>query len=344
MFLYLAYIFVAAATATAINPASSHHNWTISSEYEPVNKINKIRRKLLGEVPPYWGTIFVEQKIVMSQDSTTYLSTKYKGTEMRDIYDRREGWIYARVFNYEVIFERGVKMEFLVHEEFENEESAIVPVEKYAKDVGKLPMVMLKKTSQIWIMKGLNPWGGGMNWMNNDGTGHILIHTEQGDQYTAQGIVEETLMHEGAHAALDDMMYNEEWYTAATKDKNYISNYAQDNPEREDISETIVLYFAAEYTKKRLSKLDLLKIVTTIPHRIKYLNSLDLDMYPYKRLNVCRNKKICEDDNFCTIDKCNKKNLCKYKKVKKCKCVKPGKICKDTRHCCSLTCEQGKCK
>jgi len=345
MFLYLVYIFTTVATALAINPASSPHNWTISSDYEPANKINKIRRKLQDGKPPYWGTIFVEQKIITSQDSTSYEKEQYKGTGYRTMYDRRVGWITVTVFIYEVIFKRGVKMQFLVHNEFENSQEAIVPVKKYAKDVGKMPMAMLEGISQIWIMKGVYSWGGGVN---NDGTGHILIHTGRGDEYTRDGIVEETLMHEGAHAVLDNMMYGDAWFEAAAKDKNYISDYAQEYPKGEDISETFLLYFAAEYTKKRLSKEDLTKIVTSVPHRIEYLNSLNMDMYPYKRLNVCRNKEICEDDNnFCTIDKCKRKNRekkeCNYSKVKKCKCVKATKKCKDAKRCCSLTCEQGRC-
>lgn len=275
--LHIAIITAATASAIVINPAS-YQNLTISDGYKPIHKANS--RVLQGE-PPYYGTIFVEPQIVTSEDSTSYLSNQYIGTAMRTIYDRRKGWSNVEVYLYEVTYQRGVKIEFSVHNEFAQDKAA-TPVNFYAPHVGRLPMVVLKKLSQVWIMKGVESWGGGKN---PDGIGHILIHTGQGDLYENDGIIEETLIHEGAHAALDNFFYGEAWYAAAEKDANYISDYARDNPNREDLAETFVLYLAAEYTLGRLSEEDLEIVVTTIPNRIEYLNSLDLDMYPYTRIN-----------------------------------------------------------
>jgi len=278
MLFYTAFVVTALATATAVNPASSSRKLSISNEYEPHSKINS--KEVIRDGPPYYGTIFVEPEIINSDDPTSYIGKTYTGTGMRQMYDRRKGWIYVLAYLFEVTYEKGVKVEFSVHKEFGNENNAAQPVDKYAPDVGKIPMVMLEKISQVWLMKGNNPWGGGRN---SDGSGHILIHTGQGDQYASGGIVEETLMHEAAHASLDGMLYGDAWYAAAEKDNNYISTYAEDYPNREDIAETILMYFAVEYTKKRLSNVDRGKTVNAIPNRIKYLNSLNLDMYPFKK-------------------------------------------------------------
>jgi len=337
MYLRIVTIAAAAVSAIAIDSVSPCGNLTISSVYKPIS--SALQRSEGG--PPYSGTIFVEGNIITSDDPTTYKKKKYQGIARRRIYDRRKGWVNVKTYQYEARYKKNVKVEFLVHEEFDTQTAAAAVVDLYSADVGRLPRVLLKDISQVWIMKGYYGWGGGRN---SDGTGHILIHTKQGDSYRNSGIVVETLLHEGVHGTLDSYLYNNRWSFAAVDDPNYISTYARDYPLREDIAETFLLYFAVAYTKKRLQDLDLTKIVTNIPHRIALLNDLDLDMFPYKRINLCKNKRMCDDNNFCQIAVCKKKNTCKRFKVKNCQCIKSNKGCfSDTKFCCSLTCKSGKC-
>jgi len=339
MFLRTVTFAAAMASAIATDYTSPCGNMTISDAYP--NRTNVPTGGSRGEDPPYWGTIFVERDIITPDDRTTYKKKTYKGTGMTWMYDRRVGWITVNAYLYEAKFKKGAKVTFAVHEEFNTETDAAAVVDSYVKDVGQIPMVMLKNLSQVWIMKGDNLWGGGSN---SDGTGHILIHTDMGDSYRQDGIVAEVMMHEGAHASLDSYLYNDEWYKAAESDNNYISTYAKNNPRREDISETILLYFAVAYTKKRLSDEDMKTITTTIPYRIAYLNSLNLDMFPFKKLNVCRNKEVCGKNNFCKSSRCNKSNQCKHINVKNCVCIKRKEECSELMPCCSLNCKKGKCK
>ena len=336
MYLRIVTIAAAAVSAIAIDSVSPCGNLTISSEYKPnFSALSK------GD-PPYSGTIFVEQNIITSNDPTTYKDKEYQGIDERVMYDRRKGWVTVEAYLYEATYKKDVTVEFAVHEEFDTEAAAAAVVDLYSADVGRMPHVMLKDISQVWIMKGNEAWGGGRN---SDGTGHILIHTEMGDSYRNSGTVEETLMHEAAHGTLDAYLYDNRWSKAADDDQNYISTYARDNPSREDVAETIVLYFAVAYTKKRLYDEDLTKIVTAIPHRIALLNDLDMDMFPYKRINVCKdNETLCDDDNFCRIAVCKAKNdKCRNRKVKNCQCIKNDKKCSSAKLCCSLTCENGRC-
>jgi hypothetical protein len=67
---------------------------------------------------------------------------------------------------------------------------------------------------------------------------------------------------------------------AQKSDNQFISTYAKDNPTREDIAESYLPYFAVRYRSDRISKSLVRKITQSIPNRIKYFDSLSLDMYP----------------------------------------------------------------
>ncbi|MBK8292764.1 MAG: hypothetical protein IPK96_19345 [Flammeovirgaceae bacterium] len=72
------------------------------------------------------------------------------------------------------------------------------------------------------------------------------------------------------------------WISAQESDGNFISTYALDNPKREDIAESFLLYLAVRHRSDRISQS--LKSVTlqTIPNRIKYFDTQKFEMYPIK--------------------------------------------------------------
>ena len=55
-----------------------------------------------------------------------------------------------------------------------------------------------------------------------------------------------------------------------------------DYPEREDLAESYLPYFAVRYRRERISQDLTDTILKTIPHRIKYFDDLKLDMHPVK--------------------------------------------------------------
>ena len=120
----------------------------------------------------------------------------------------------------------------------------------------------------------MKPFGGGNN--------NILIHTDWSTKhYEDQGILEETLIHEAAHTSLDQThAKNPFWIESQKLDGNFISQYAKDYPEREDIAESFLPYFAIKYRKDRISDEMLNIIENTIPNRINYFDKQTFDMYP----------------------------------------------------------------
>ncbi len=107
--------------------------------------------------------------------------------------------------------------------------------------------------------------------------------------------IEEGLIHDSAHASLDwparNEMYDikdnrtllprpgvttrDAWLQAARLDNYYVSTYAKDNPEREDIAESIIQYLIVRWRPERFDPYHVQFIKETIPNRIAYLDTFD---------------------------------------------------------------------
>ncbi len=226
--------------------------------------------------PPFWGTIFVDPDIVTSDDISTFISTSYEGTDSRIMYDRRAAdWVTLQPFIFVATFDDGLSTEVQVNPEFSDWENAKNEADKYAWLIGQLPTSLRTKVETVWIHRGTESFGGGNN--------NILIHTGRAEKYIADGIIEETLIHEGSHTSLDSEHSNhKDWLEAQKQDEFYISQFALDNPGREDVAESFLTYFAVRYRRERISDALYEKIMTAIPHRIEYFDNIDLKAYPAK--------------------------------------------------------------
>lgn len=223
--------------------------------------------------PPFWGTIFLDPDILTPEDSSAFVSVESTGTGERTIFDRRvNDWITINALLYEAGYADGLSIELIFNPEFTETEADTAAI-KYADVVGLLSTTLRKDVDALWINKGVELFGGGNR--------SILIHTGQTVEYERDGILEETLVHEATHTSLDDPYATERgWQNAQQADSTFISAYARDYPEREDLAETYLLYMAVRYRQDRISAELEKTILETIPNRISYLDKLFFDMYP----------------------------------------------------------------
>jgi hypothetical protein len=183
--------------------------------------------------------------------------------------DKKEDF-NAYLFN--ATFVDGLTAEIQVNPEFGSSDAAQKPARKYGAAIGRLPWVLRREVKTVWIHQGLKPFGGGYN--------NLLIHTGQADQYEQDGILEQTLVHEACHTSLEADNSAAGWIAAQEADKGFISTYARDNPQTEDVAESFLCYLAVRYRSARLSKVDAGKILEAIPNRIAYFDAQPLDMRP----------------------------------------------------------------
>ena len=223
--------------------------------------------------PPFPGTIFIDPDIITSSDRTTLESLSVAGQGSRTMFDRRvNDWITVDAYLFMASFDDGLTAEIQVNPEFDSV-LALSEAQKYAEVIGRLPTSLRAEVETVWIHLGTEPFGGGNNT--------LLIHTGQAALYEADGILEETFVHEAAHTSLDAAhAFAPGWLAAQAADDRFISTYARDNPGREDIAETLVPYLAVRYRSDRISQSLANTILQAIPNRIDYLDNLSLDMYP----------------------------------------------------------------
>lgn len=220
---------------------------------------------LLGE-PPFDGTIFADPDIITENDPTAYRSIIDNGQGQRTMFDRRtDAWENLNAFLFTASFSDGDDIEIQVNPEFSEVGSARSEALNYAPVIGRLPKYLRAEVKTVWIHKGGNPFGGGNN--------NLLIHTGQAEIYASSGILEETLVHEACHTSLDAKHASATgWLAAQNADGEYISTYAKENPEREDIAESFLLYYAYKYRPDRISQSMANVIFSTIPNRIAYFD------------------------------------------------------------------------
>ena len=121
-------------------------------------------------------------------------------------------------------------MEFRVNPEFGSKEAAQAEVEKYAHALGQMPAVLMPGIKHVDINAGEEVWGG------NSDIGSIHIHTV----WSSANIIEEAFVHEATHVTLDPAHGDSPgWRAAQAADGVFISEYARDHPDREDLAEEL---------------------------------------------------------------------------------------------------------
>lgn len=223
-------------------------------------------------LPPFRGTIFDFPDLIKESDATAFESIRFVETAERNMFDRRIDKFQAfPVFVFEVRYSDRRPLEVAVNREFETEAAALKQAEFYATSFGRLPLLVREEIDALHIQAGKKLFGGGRN---------VLIHTEQGEEYLKDGILEETLGHEAAHALDAKFAKAPEWLEAQSKDGIFISTYARDNPRREDIAESIIPYFAVKFRPERITKQQLQAITDSIPARIAYFDAMKPEPFP----------------------------------------------------------------
>jgi len=227
----------------------------------------------LAAEPLFSGTIFIDPDIIVAADPTTFEGLKYAGQESRAMFDRRvDDWITVDAFLFNATFTDGLAIEIQVNPEFGDSSDAMTEAQQYAPVIGRLPTALRADVETVWIHQGVEPFGGGNH--------NLLIHTGQADLYVADGILEETFVHEAAHTSLDGAHAAAPgWLAAQDADGEFISDYAREHPKREDIAESFLPYVAVRYRPDRISESLAATIVKTMSHRIEYFDAQSLDMY-----------------------------------------------------------------
>lgn len=220
------------------------------------------------------GTIFADPDILTGADRSTYSSLTDQGMGRRQNFDRRiNAFATIDVFLFRATFTDGLSTEVQVNAEFGSMDLARAEALKYATVIGRLPTILRTDMQALWIHKGRELFGGGNN--------SILIHTEQTVEYERAGILEETLVHEATHTSLDSRHAGAAgWIDAQQRDADFISTYARENPTREDLAESFLMWLALRHRPGTITRQLADTIEGRMPNRLRYLDAQSFSVSP----------------------------------------------------------------
>ena len=229
-------------------------------------------------VPPFGGTALITPDILDAADPTSLGSVRYVGRGERSFWDRpAESWITVNAYLFDVAY-AGFQLEYQVHPEFRTEEAARMEVDKYAPVLGRLPLVLLSGAREVEISVA----AGAPALQGNASLGLFHIYTDNAESLIRDGFLEEVFLHEAGHVSLDAAHGKSAgWRAAQEADGVFISDYARDFPDGEDIAESILPYFAVRYRPERLTEADRSAILAAIPNRLVYFDAQRFEMSPY---------------------------------------------------------------
>lgn len=227
-----------------------------------------------GSSEPFSSTVFIEPDILTQDAPSNFLTSTFQGLTPRSMFDSRAGEHRTTdAYVYSITFTDGGSLEALINSEFNDETLASLEAQRFGHRIGQLPNTLRSKIEELWIHKGRELWG-------SNGRG-IFIHTDITTDYDNAGILEETLLHEAVHVALDNEHEDTVgWKAAQTLDDNFISSYAKDNASTEDFSESFLMWMAVRFKTSTLPDENRLLIEQAIPARLIYLDQQGFDMSP----------------------------------------------------------------
>ena len=246
-----------------------------------------------GEVqdPLLPDTVWLLPDVISPADPSALDSVQYFGRGTRGFFDPfvREWRDDLSLYLFRAHFGQHV-IEVQAHPRYGSVDSARAAAEALTPPLGRVPYALLAGGRELEISPtetvgaGDNGCHGGLFHLNGPTSGILT------------GFVEEVLIHEGAHGSLDDCNDPEPrtiprhsgsagWLAAQKADGRFITAYAREYPNREDVAESIGGWFVVRCVPDRVPSWVVAAIKAGIPHRLAYFDSLDLDMSPYSCTN-----------------------------------------------------------
>lgn len=238
------------------------------------NPFNESGFSEVGAKEPFSSTVYPTPGLLTQDSPSTYQQAVYQGQEQRLVFDRRsDEYDTIDAYIYSITFDDEHTLTAIVNAEFNSEADAGSEAARFGQYIGQLPAVLRNEVDEVWVHKGRELWGSVDN--------ALYVHTDMTADYSDAGILEETLVHEAVHIALDDDHENSpDWLAAQISDDNFISTYARENAATEDLAESFVMWMASRYMAESLTADTLNLIEAVMPARLSYFNQQSFNMSP----------------------------------------------------------------
>lgn len=170
---------------------------------------------------------------------------------------------------FEARYTDGSTVEIRIHSELLFDTSPLSQAERIALPIGLLPIELRAGIERVGFLDGdatAQADGGGEG---------IHVYQDNVTIREATNRFEETLFHESVHTSLDDTYAtSSEWTAAQAADGEFLTEYAAEVPEREDLAETALYAWALEHHPDRVSTADADAWASKVPNRLAFISSI----------------------------------------------------------------------
>lgn len=218
--------------------------------------------------PPFGDTAGTVFDIIRADDPSAFTCLEAAGRGKRQVWDKRvAGEPLIDAYLFIARYSDGTEIEIAINPEFGSDSVARDSAMRFAEPLGRLPTVLRQGIERFSVHKG--------NEGFHAGTGQIVVYTGTADERERYNHLEESLFHEAVHASLDDAHRRAPgWIAAQDADGEFLTDYARNSPEREDLAETMLFAFAILHHPERLPPVDTEDTLRAVPHRIDYIRDL----------------------------------------------------------------------
>ena len=216
------------------------------------------------------GAVFIGPDTIVPSDPSTLQSVNFSVNEIRTIADNRAGNdVQAEVNVYDAVFENGQRIEMVVNAEIEPLSAAEDDARYFANILGQLDPMVVAGIETVWINAGTARITGPV--------GGIVVHTGTfQNELIPLGAAEEVMAHEAVHATLDPIyLSSTNWTQAQKADVAFVSQYAREFPETEDLAESYGAYLIVKNDSRNPSNV-VERLQNGIPGRIVFFQTLGL--------------------------------------------------------------------
>lgn len=230
------------------------------------------QKKARLQAPLYRSSVVgTDFDFITESDPNTFDRLEDKGQGSAEMPDKsdRSAPLMQEAFLFVAHFNDGTSVRLAIDADFRTQDRARQEALRYTPRLGKLPTALRRGVKRVVVHKG------GENVTAFSDVGLIVLYSDNATRRIGTHDLEETVFHESVHAAWDKAhAKSEEWQDAQKKDGGYITDYAREHPEGEDLAESALFAYTLLHHPDRIPKAAAARIKRIIPNRIAFVGKL----------------------------------------------------------------------
>ena len=207
---------------------------------------------------------------IASDDPAVSACLRYRGRGTQEMPGGpTDDLMWQDVHLLEATFDDGSRIGLWLHPSVGPQEEAEALAQLVVGPLGRLPAIMRQRLSHVVIHSGDRT-----AFAEHLGHFFVLYQGNMLDRIATDDL-EETIFHESVHATLDaDWAQSAEWRAAQQSDGSFITAYAAEEPEGEDLAESALFAYAQIRHPERLPPHVSGAVETRIPARLAFFKKL----------------------------------------------------------------------